>query len=251
MTAQFAQMGTVATVAALGLTMLVVERIHPGREFPRVSGWLVRAIWINSVQVGTVIGTGLIWNRWLRFHSAWSSDGFGTLDGAILGYFAITFVYYWWHVARHRSDFLWRWLHQVHHSAQRLEVLTAFYKRPAEIVADTLIGSVLLYAVMGLPPISAAFAMLLSGLAELFYHWNVQTPYWLGFIFQRPESHLVHHQEGLHDYNYADLPLWDIVFGTFRNPREWHGRCGLGSANEHRIVEILLGIDVWKSDPVR
>jgi sterol desaturase/sphingolipid hydroxylase (fatty acid hydroxylase superfamily) len=66
----------------------------------------------------------------------------------------------------------------------------------------------------------------------------------MGFLFQRPESHLVHHAQGLHDYNYSDLPLWDILFGTFRNPREWNGRCGFGDANEHRIVEMLLGVDV-------
>ena len=47
--------------------------------------------------------------------------------GALLGYLAITFIYYWWHRWRHQSDFLWRWLHQVHHSAQRIEVITCFY----------------------------------------------------------------------------------------------------------------------------
>lgn len=35
----------------------------------------------------------------------------------------------------------------------------------------------------------------LTGIAELIYHWNINTPYWLGFIFQRPESHRIHHQE--------------------------------------------------------
>jgi sterol desaturase/sphingolipid hydroxylase (fatty acid hydroxylase superfamily) len=28
----------------------------------------------------------------------------------------------------------------------------------------------------------------------------------------------VHHGRGVHRYNYADVPLWDMVFGTFRNP---------------------------------
>ena len=51
------------------------------------------------------------------------------------------------------------------------------------------------------------------------------------YIFQRPESHCVHHQEGLHSFNYADLPLWDMLFGTFRNPKEWQSRCGFGALN--------------------
>lgn len=56
-------------------------------------------------------------------------------------------------------------------------------------------------------------------------------------------SHLVHHQDGLHAYNYADLPLWDMLFGTFRNPREWNESCGFGK-RETRLLEMLAGKDV-------
>ena len=52
-----------------------------------------------------------------------------------------------------------------------------------------------------------------------FQHANIRTPRWLGYLIQRPESHGVHHGRGIHRYNYADLPLWDMVFGTFRNPQ--------------------------------
>ena len=93
--------------------------------------------------------------------------------------------------------------------------------------------------------------MLLSGLAELFYHWNVRTPHWLGYVFQRPESHCVHHQDGLHAYNYADLPVWDVVFGTFHNPRDWQARCGFGPQGEGRLVEMLSGVDIYQSETVR
>jgi len=78
-------------------------------------------------------------------------------------------------------------------------------------------------------------------LAEFVYHWNVRTPHWLGYWIQRPESHCVHHQEGLHHYNYADLPIWDMLFGTFHNPRNWNGRCGFGPRGEHHLGEMLLG----------
>jgi sterol desaturase/sphingolipid hydroxylase (fatty acid hydroxylase superfamily) len=93
-------------------------------------------------------------------------------------------------------------------------------------------------------------AVLLTGIAELFYHWNVSTPHWLGYIFQRPESHCIHHQEGLHSYNYADLPLWDMLFGTFRNPKDWQARCGFGSL-EYQLAKMLVGVDVNKSVPGR
>src|ERR1700687_2546792 len=236
----------VLCVMCLGLTMILVEHGRPGHKFPKVSGWLTRAIAINVFQVVAVYLAGVLWNAWMLSHRRWTADRLGTIGGALLGYLCLTFVFYWWHLWRHRSDFLWRWLHQVHHSAQRLEVLTAFYKHPLEILIDSLLSSLIIYLLIGLGPVTGAGAVLLSGIGELCYHWNVKTPYWLGFIFQRPESHLVHHQEALHDYNYSDLPLWDIVFGTFRNPREWNERCGLGEKNEHRLGEMLIGIDVWR-----
>ena len=87
--------------------------------------------------------------------------------------------------------------------------------------------------------------MLLCGLAELVYHWNVKTPRWLGLFFQRPEMHCVHHREGSHHFNYGDLPLWDILFGTYHNPESFHGRCGFGD-KEHHFVDMLKGVDVNK-----
>ncbi|HVN64177.1 MAG TPA: sterol desaturase family protein [Candidatus Binataceae bacterium] len=177
-------------------------------------------------------------------HRPWSANKLGVAGGAMLGYLIITIIYYWWHRIRHSSDLLWRWLHQVHHSPQRIEVLTSFYKHPAEILANSLLSSVVLYLVVGLKPLAASLAVLMTAIGELIYHWNVRTPYWLGFVFQRPESHWIHHQEDLHDFNYSDLPLWDIVFGTFRNPHDWDARCGLGQVAEHRLPEMLMGVDV-------
>jgi hypothetical protein len=45
-----------------------------------------------------------------------------------MAYFVATFVFYWWHRWRHESAVLWRGFHQIHHSPQRLEVITSFYK---------------------------------------------------------------------------------------------------------------------------
>ncbi len=139
-------------------------------------------------------------------------------------------------------------MHQIHHSAQRIEIITSFYKHPLEILLDSLISSLLLYFVVGVGPTAAAGAVLLSGLAELVYHWNISTPRWLGYLFQRPESHCIHHQEGVHAFNYSDLPLWDMLFGTFRNPEKWEGRCGFGPERELLLHKMLRGVDVNLND---
>jgi sterol desaturase/sphingolipid hydroxylase (fatty acid hydroxylase superfamily) len=233
-------------VGGVALVMIACEATCPGRSWPHVAGWWLRALILNGVQVGMVFVAGHVWDGWMQRHRLWSADALGVSGGALAGYVVITFVYYWWHRWRHGSDFLWRWLHQVHHSPQRIEILTSFYKHPLELLANGLLSSALLYIVAGVGPQAASLAVLLTGLAELFYHWNVPTPHWLGYLVQRPESHCVHHQEGLHSYNYSDLPLWDMLFGTFHNPRHWRERCGFGPEREAKLGRMLCGVDVNK-----
>jgi sterol desaturase/sphingolipid hydroxylase (fatty acid hydroxylase superfamily) len=230
-------------VLIAALAMIAVERAAPGRRWPRVAGWWTRVLLFNSAQAAVVWLAGVAWDGWMMRHRLWNADGLGLAGGAALGYLAITFVYYWWHRWRHESAFLWRWFHQFHHSPQRIEVITSFYKHPAELMANSVLSSAILYLLVGLGPQAASLTVLVTGLAELFYHWNVRTPYWLGFLIQRPESHCVHHEEGLHRFNYSDLPVWDMLFGTFRNPREWESRCGFGE-REHWIGAMLRGSDV-------
>ena len=47
-------------------------------------------------------------------------------------------------------------------------------------------SSAILYLVVGVGPQSASGPVLLSGLAELVYHWNVRTPHWFGYISKGP-----------------------------------------------------------------
>jgi sterol desaturase/sphingolipid hydroxylase (fatty acid hydroxylase superfamily) len=230
-------------VLGVAAFMMVIERVAGERSWPQVRTWWLRAILLNGFQVGAVWLAGVGWNGWMSRHRLWSADALGTTGGALCGYLVITFIYYWWHRWRHESAFLWRWVHQVHHSPQRIEVITSFYKHPVEILVNSLLSSAILYLGLGLAPKAASLAVLLTGLAELVYHWNIRTPHWLGYVFQRPESHCIHHQEGLHSYNYADLPIWDMLFGTFKNPRGWNARCGFGPL-EQRLPEMLLGVDV-------
>jgi sterol desaturase/sphingolipid hydroxylase (fatty acid hydroxylase superfamily) len=233
-----------AIVLSFAIVMIGAEWWAPGRRWPQVRGWWLRAGLVNLVQAGIVWLAGWAWDGWLLRHRPWSADALGIPASAALGYLTITFLYYWWHRWRHESGLLWRWFHQLHHSPQRIEILTSFYKHPFELLANGLLSSAILYWVAGASPPAATYAVLLTGVAELFYHWNVRTPHWLGYWIQRPESHCVHHQEGLHAYNYADLPLWDMLFGTFHNPREWNERCGFGPRGEARIAAMLCGRDV-------
>ena len=63
-------------------------------------------------------------------------------------------------------------------------------------------------------------------------------------MIQRPESHCIHHEQGVHAFNYSELPIVDILFGTFANPARFVGSCGLGDGREERFGELLTGRDV-------
>jgi sterol desaturase/sphingolipid hydroxylase (fatty acid hydroxylase superfamily) len=231
-------------VVAVAAAMIAVEALRPGRRWPRVRGWWLRALAVNAGQAGGVYLAGMTWDPWFRRHQLMSVASLGPVAEIAIGYAAFVLLLYWSHRARHHVGFLWRWMHQMHHSPQRIEILTAFYKHPLEIVAESMLAAALLYLCLGVLPRGVLVISIVSGVAGLFYHWNIATPRWLGYVVQRPESHCVHHQTGVHAYNYSELPLVDMLFGTFRNPARFDGRCGFGPRGETAIGGLLLGRDV-------
>lgn len=234
-----------ATVLSAFAFCFVLERLFPGWPLPKVRSWPWRVLAINAAQLGVVLLAGLTWERWLSSASLFDlSARLSPAAGGLLAYFIATFVFYWWHRWRHENDRLWRWFHQIHHSPQRLEVITSFYKHPAEMVVNSLIGSVLVYTVLGLSLEGGAIYTLCTALGEFFYHTNVRTPRWVGYVFQRPEMHRIHHQYDRHRNNYGDIVWWDMLFGTWENPKEWTRSCGFTPEREERLGAMLRWRDV-------
>jgi len=62
---------------------------------------------------------------------------------------------------------------------------------------------------------------------------------------QTPELHSIHHQYDVHSYNYSDLPIWDRVFGTYQDARQFSDRCGFPDGAEQRFPEMLVFKDVY------
>jgi sterol desaturase/sphingolipid hydroxylase (fatty acid hydroxylase superfamily) len=75
-------------------------------------------------------------------------------------------------------------------------------------------------------------------------HNRIRTPRWLGYIIQRPESHSHHHERGTHARNYSDLPIFELLFGTFHNPQDFATATGFYDGASARIVEMLRFRDV-------
>jgi sterol desaturase/sphingolipid hydroxylase (fatty acid hydroxylase superfamily) len=225
----------------------VVEKVFCGWKLPPVKTWYFRVVAINLIQLGVVTLAGITWEKWL---SSWSlfhlSAHLGNWAGGFIAYFIATFVFYWWHRWRHQVDFLWRLFHQIHHSPQRLEVITSFYKHPEEMVVNSILGSLIVYTILGLTLEAGAIYTFFTAIGEFFYHTNIKTPRWVGFVFQRPEMHRIHHQYNRHKNNYGDFACWDMMFGTYENPKDWVHACGFDEEKEQRLMDMLLLKDVHR-----
>jgi sterol desaturase/sphingolipid hydroxylase (fatty acid hydroxylase superfamily) len=128
-------------------------------------------------------------------------------------------------------------------------VLTSFYKHPIEIVADSMLAGFLIYCVFGGSALAGAWTSFFGATGEYFYHSNTRTPVWLGYFIQRPEHHSIHHQLGVHRYNFGDITLWDRLFGTFKEAEEFAPQCGFPGRNEERLKEMLCFKDVYEDEP--
>jgi sterol desaturase/sphingolipid hydroxylase (fatty acid hydroxylase superfamily) len=236
-------------VLIFGVAMIffVLERIFPGRALPEAPGWSARAIFLNVCQLGIVLLAGVAWNRWLQGYSLLHIGGsIPPLLEGFLGWFVGTFVFYWWHRARHGVDFFWRVCHQIHHSPSRIELLTSFYKHPAEIAANSILSSVIMYSLLGASLAGGAWFNVFAAVGEYFYHSNLRTPRWFGYFIQRPEHHSIHHQLDVHDFNYGDITWWDRLFGTFKEADGFAQRCGFPAAREQNLARMLMFHDNYR-----
>jgi sterol desaturase/sphingolipid hydroxylase (fatty acid hydroxylase superfamily) len=238
----------IPTAIILFATVLffIAERAFPGRELPEAPGWYARAALLNVAQLGVVLLAGVAWNRWLQRSSLLHiSRMMPSCLAGLLCWFVGTFVFYWWHRARHHFESLWRVFHQVHHSPARIEMLTSFYKHPLEILVDSVLASTLMFCLLGASPEASAWFNVFAVLGEYFYHSNLRTPHWMGYFLQRPEHHSIHHQLDVHGFNYGDITWWDRLFGTFRDTDDFAAACGFPENHEANLGRMIAFHDSY------
>jgi sterol desaturase/sphingolipid hydroxylase (fatty acid hydroxylase superfamily) len=97
---------------------------------------------------------------------------------------------------------------------------------------------------LGLSPEAGALAGFLGYATAVVQHSNIRTPTWLGYLIMRPEQHGLHHGRGIHAYNYGNFSLWDMLFGTYRNPSAFPEQYGFWDGASARMGKLLLGRDV-------
>lgn len=231
-------------VLALYASIMLWEAIAPARQLPKIKGWHARALGSFAVYFYLSSYLPLLWDGFLAQYQLIDMSHLSAVGGALVGLLVYNALLYGWHRSMHRSKTLWRACHQMHHSAERLDTFGAFYFSPMDMIGFTFLGSLALALGVGLSPEAITLFLFAAMFLGIFQHANVRTPQWLGYFIQRPESHTVHHGRGLHHYNYADLPIFDILFGTFRNPKSYEMETGFYEGASSRILDMLIWRDV-------
>jgi sterol desaturase/sphingolipid hydroxylase (fatty acid hydroxylase superfamily) len=219
-------------IIAFFLAFLAYDTLRPARRFSKVKGWVAKGI--ASFLLYAVLSTVLpfVWDAWLGEHRLVDATSLGTLRGAGVGFLSLQAFMYAWHRVLHGSDFLWRWFHQMHHSAERVDVAGAFYFSPLDMVGWTFLGSLALVWAVGVTPEAAVVVNVIVTFTAMFTHANIRTPRWLGYFISRPEMHAVHHERGSH---------W--------NPETFEGEAGFYDGASARVGDMILGRDVSVPKP--
>jgi sterol desaturase/sphingolipid hydroxylase (fatty acid hydroxylase superfamily) len=230
-------------IPSLFVVGLILERLFPARQLPKVKRWLAKGIFFflltGAVNAAVPALVAVVVGQRAPLHLS----GLPTVAAALVGFLLSDFVAYWIHRTMHRFPRLWRWTHQMHHSAERMDLAGMSYSHPLDTIPSFALPG-LAVGLLGLTPEAGALAGFIGFLYAVIQHSNVRTPHFLGYVLQRPEMHGLHHQRGVHAYNYGNFPLWDMLFGTYRNPETFPAHYGFWDGASAQLGALLAGRDV-------
>ncbi len=139
----------------------------------------------------------------------------------LLTFFAIDFVFYWYHRISHRVRFMWA-VHMNHHCSEEMNFSVSF--RQAWFGPISKIPFFAVLPLVGFDPTITVVAGVISTLWGVVGHtqWVVKLGA-LEWFFNTPSHHRVHHGSNPQyiDKNYGNLfIIWDRMFGTFAEEKE-------------------------------
>lgn len=216
-----------AIYLSLALALLVLERVMPHEPlWQRADGQTLADLAHTVFNKGAVQGViyagtaiGLSQSLGPEAGPYWPSH-WPMLAQIVFGLVLVEFGFYWVHRIAHESPLVWR-VHAVHHSAPRLWVVNTGRFHFLETFLNAAAAFVIV-AACGMPQTLVVWGAAFHAFIGLLTHCNVEMRFFgLSLIFNTPELHRWHHSmvlaEGNRNYG-QNLPIWDLVFGTYYNP---------------------------------
>ena len=149
----------------------------------------------------------------------WPS-GWALVPQVVLAHAIVSFPSYWMHRWFHEVDRLW-WFHAIHHDTQQIHVLKSGRFHFLDELASAIVTPLPLL-VLGAPTEVILLRSMWSVFNGSINHANVaqRFPWWFHYLVSTVDLHNLHHsrEREQHDSNYTGLPLWDVLFGTFKHP---------------------------------
>jgi len=173
------------------------------------------------------------------------SGGPGLMFGFLAYLLVMDFGEFLFHWAQHRVPWLWS-MHSLHHSDENFNVTTTARHHWAEFFLKS--GTIYL-AVGLLFRVNAEIIGLYTiiGFYNYFPHMNVNVGFgrW-SFLLNSPRYHRLHHSclPEHFDVNFAALlPIFDVLFRTYREPRA--GECPPTGLDSHEAPQSLAEAYAW------
>src|SRR5215472_3607408 len=114
------------------VVMLVLERVFPGRPLPKVRFWAVKGFAAFILCMAFAGGCPAAMAMLLRGRSLVHLDSLPLPVAAVIAFLAGDFAFYGLHRLMHNVPFIWRWSHQMHHSAERIDMFGSNYFHPVD-----------------------------------------------------------------------------------------------------------------------
>src|SRR5210317_1519905 len=107
-------------IIAIYALLFIFESVFPGRELPKMRFWKIRGITLFAFFFYLSTYLPLLTDEFLSTYQLLDLSGIPTIYGALIGVLLYELGVYVWHRAMHKSDFLWKTFHQMHHSVERI-----------------------------------------------------------------------------------------------------------------------------------
>ena len=235
----------ISAMAACRLTLERAWPIDPPRRSNALNLCAFLLTFTSQFAAGPVVrlvATALA-NRVGTAVLSFPDHGLGVVAGFFAYFLLMELGEYWFHRAEHIFPWMWS-LHSLHHADPEFDSTTAGIHHWLPPLLHTFMVSLPVGLLFKVP---ASYVLLYSVLSYHVYlmHSNLKLDFGrLSWLVTSPSYHRLHHSSVPEHYNrnYAFiLPIWDVVFGSYRpaRPGEWP-KVGLGPDQEPRGVADLV-----------
>jgi len=242
-------LGVIGPIAVMAIFRVTVERvrpIEPARASHRGVNIAAFLVWFSTQAAFapgmTLLGTWLT-NRLGGGYIALPTDGWAMVGGFVAYFLFMDLVEYLFHRAEHVFPWFWS-IHSLHHSDRAFDASTSALHHWLSPFIRSLAVGVPLGLMLKVPTLYLTLYSVIC-LYTYVYHANLRLQFGrFAWLLNSPSYHRLHHSAAAEHFNCnyaATLPLFDVLFGTYRAPArdEWP-EVGISDGSQARDLFDLL-----------